>query len=61
MAIYLGNKNTREVHALPRQTTNCQINEIRFDHRKYFSPDTLAQAHSEGFDNCAWCIGNSTR
>ncbi len=61
MAIYLGNKNTTEVHDLTRQTVNCQIKEIKFEHRKIFSPDTLAQAHSEGFDNCAYCIGGSTR
>ena len=61
MAIYLGNTNTMEVHDLTNQTVNCQINEIKFEHRKYFSPDTLAQAHSQGFDNCAYCIGGSTR
>jgi len=61
MAIYLGNTNTMEVHHLANQTVNCQINEIKFEHRRYFSPDTLAQAHSQGFDNCAYCIGGSTR
>lgn len=61
MVIYLGNKNTTEVHDLTRQTVNCQINEIKPEHKKYFSPDTLAQAHYEGYDNCAYCIGGSTR
>jgi len=61
MAIYLGNTNTMEVHNLANQTVNCQINEIKFEHRRYFSPDTLAQAHLQGFDNCAYCIGGSTR
>jgi hypothetical protein len=59
--MYLGNKNTMEVHNLSKQTQNCQINEIKFEHRKYFTPDTLEQAHKEGFDNCAYCIGNSKR
>ena len=61
MALYLGNKNTTEAHYLPRQTPTCQINEILPEHRKFFNPDTLDQAHREGFDNCAYCIGRSTR
>ena len=59
--VYLGNKNSTEVHDLNNQQTNCQINEIKLEHKKYFNPDTLAQAHSEGYDNCAYCIGGSTR
>lgn len=59
--VYLGNKNTTEVHNLNNQQTNCQINEIKSEHKKYFAPDTLSQAHSEGYDNCAYCIGGSTR
>ncbi|MDO8641813.1 MAG: hypothetical protein Q7R33_09830 [Nitrosarchaeum sp.] len=57
----MGNKNKKEVHYLPKQTTNCQINEIKPEHKKYFSPDSLDQAHREGFDNCAYCLGGSTR
>jgi len=57
--MYLGNKNTKEVHNLLNQKVNCQINEIKPEHRKTFFPDTLEQAHREGFDNCAHCIGNS--
>lgn len=59
--MFLGNKNTMEVHDLMRQNANCQINEIKFEHRKYFIPDTLTQAHKEGFDNCDYCIGGSKR
>lgn len=61
MVQYLGNKNTTEVHNLYNQQTNCQINEIKPEHKKYFNPDTLAQAKSEGFDNCDYCLGGSTR
>lgn len=61
MTKYLGNTNTTEVHDLTKITGTCQIKEIKSGHKKYFSPDTLSQAHSEGYDNCAWCIGNSTR
>jgi len=54
--VFLGNTNTTEVHDLTNQQTNCQISEIKSEHKKYFSPDTLSQAHSEGYDNCAYCI-----
>ena len=30
---------------------NCQINEIKSEHKKWFSPDALNQAHLEGYDN----------
>jgi len=40
---------------------NCKINEIKSKHKKYFSPDTLDQAHGEGFDNCAHCIGGKDK
>ncbi len=59
--VYLGNKNTTEVHNLMDQQTNCQIDEIKPENKKYFTPDTLAQAHSEGYDNCAYCLGLSKR
>lgn len=50
-----------EVHDLTNQKVNCQINEIKPEHKKYFNPDTLAQAKSEKFDNCEWCIGGFTK
>ena len=61
---YLGNRNpgSKEVHDLRNEKTQCQISEIiRARHGVVFSPDTLAQAHAEGYDNCAWCIGGSRR
>jgi len=59
---FLGNLRTTEVHDLTRETTQCQIDEIlRAGHAVGFRPDTLAQAHSERYDNCAYCIGGSTR
>ncbi len=61
MTKFLGNTNTTEVHNLYNIQVNCQINEIKPEHKKYFNPDTLDQAHREGFDNCAYCIGGSTR
>jgi hypothetical protein len=59
---YLGNKNTKEVHDLYKEQTNCQIDEILDnDHGVMFIPDTLSEAHRNGYDNCAYCIGSSTR
>jgi len=62
---FLGNKNTKEVHDLEKEDTSgsgCQIDEIlRADNAVYFIPDTLAQAKSENYDNCAKCLGSSRR
>lgn len=59
---FLGNSDTTEVHDLENEQTNCQIDElVDGGNGVVFTPDTLAQAHSEGFDNCHWCIGDSTR
>jgi hypothetical protein len=54
--------NTKEVHHLPKETINCRIDVIiRAGHGVTFSPDTLVQAHAEGYDNCAYCLGFSAR
>jgi hypothetical protein len=59
---FCGNTNTTEVHDLDNEQTNCQIDEIiAAGHARTFSPDTLEQAHREGYDNGAYCIGGSTR
>ncbi len=59
---FLGNTNKKEVHDLNNETTQCQIDEIiRAGHAVKFEPDTLAQAHKEGYDNGAYCIGGSKR
>jgi len=62
---FVGNKNKKEVHDLDNEktgTNECQINEIiRAGHAVTFTPDTLSQAHSENYDNCAYCIGSSRR
>lgn len=59
MVQYLGNTNKKEVHNLLNRQGNCQIEEIKSEHRQEFL--TLAQAHAQGFDNCHWCIGGSKR
>jgi hypothetical protein len=62
---YCGDIKTTEVHDLDKEDTSpsgCQIDEIvRASHARVFSPDTLYQAHAEGYDNCAKCIGGSHR
>jgi len=62
---FMGNTNEKEVHDLDNEQTGaneCQIDEIiAAGHATTFNPDTLEQAHSEKYDNCAYCIGRSTR
>jgi len=59
---FLGNTNKMEVHDLLNEQPQCQIDEIiAADHAVVFTPDTLAQAHAEGYDNGAYCLGGSTR
>jgi hypothetical protein len=57
---YLGNVNTLEVHDTSNEQTNCQIDEIAPEHRRWY--DSLAEAKRDHpYDNCYWCLGASTR
>lgn len=56
---YLGNSNTEEVHDLDNEQTNCQIDEIKEEHIVCFG--TLSAAHEAGYDNCHWCLGDSSQ
>lgn len=59
-AQYCGNKNEKEVHDLDNEKTQCQIDEIiQAGHAVPFN--YLTDAHNQGYDNCAYCIGGSTR
>ena len=64
---FLGNSSPThmEVHDLwaeDKRPHACQIDEIiDAGNAVVFDPDTLEQAHSERYDNCAYCIGGSTR
>lgn len=62
---YLGNDNPNgdhEVHDLKNEKAQCQVDVILSNaHAVGFIPDSLDQAHADGFDNCGHCIGNSTR
>ncbi len=55
---YLGNTNKREVHDLIHEDASPII---AAGHALGFNPDTLDQAHVEGYDNCRYCIGELTR
>lgn len=62
---FIGNSDKTEGHDLDNEKTGqnqCQIDEInQAGHAITFTPDTLAQATSDGYDNCAYCLGSSTR
>ncbi len=62
---FLGNRNKMEVHDQTKEDRSqggCQIDEFLMSgHGVEFVPDTIEQAHSENYDNCAKCIGNSRR
>mgnify|MGYP001246854635 CR=1 FL=1 len=47
-----------QVHDLDNEQTTCQIDEIKLEHQVYFTPDTLAEAKRQGYDPCAYCIGD---
>ena len=59
---YLANTSPSklEVHDLDQEKTNCQIVEIiRAGHDKPYT--SLPAARAAGYDNCAYCLGSSTR
>jgi hypothetical protein len=53
---WLGNTRSGEVHDLDALTPNCQVDEIRFDRRFYFT--SLEAATELGYDPCAYCLGD---
>lgn len=59
---YLANKSPskKEVHDLDNEKTDCQIDEIiKAGNDKPYN--SQASANADGYDNCAYCIGGSTR
>lgn len=59
---YLANASPSklEVHDLDNEKTVCQIDEIiKAGHDRPFN--SLEEAKRKGFDNCAHCLGGSTR
>lgn len=57
---YLGNDHTKEVHDLIAEKTECQVDEIIANNQAVrFDPDTLEQAHREGFRSGPGCLARS--
>jgi hypothetical protein len=59
---YLANsrRTSREVHDLDTEKTQCQIDEIiRAGNDVPYT--SLSTAYADGYDNCHYCIGRSTR
>lgn len=57
---YLGNTNTMELHDTQNENTNCQLDEIEVDHRRWY--DSISEAKRDyDYDNCHWCLGGSKR
>ena len=50
----------KKVHDLDNEDGRCQIKRIiEAGHAKTYN--SLSEAHRDGFDNCHWCLGRSTR
>jgi hypothetical protein len=62
---YCGNTNKMEVHDFnyeDRRQFACQMDDtIASGQAKSFAPDTLEQAHKEGYHCCVFCIGTIIR
>ncbi len=61
---FVGNRSPAhlEVHDLDAEDRRCQIDEIiKAGNAVTFTPDTLVEAHRQGYDNCAYCLGGSVR
>ena len=59
---YLANTSPskREVHDLDAETIQCQVDEIiRAGHDKPYH--SLEAAHRDAYDDCAYCLPNSSR
>ena len=58
---YLGIEDKLVVHDLDFESNMCCIDDLL---KKYkvipFTPDSINQAYTEGYDNCKYCIGGYT-
>jgi hypothetical protein len=52
---YLGDTKKMIVHHLANMKMDCKIYDININNRKYFTPDSLEKAKSEGFSPCKLC------
>ena len=57
---YLGNLADKEVHDLDNEKSNCEIDKI-IAAKNDVPFNWLSRANDKGYDNCAYCLGRSTR
>ncbi len=54
---FIGNKIEKVIHdCYLERIAFCKIDKILPEHIITFKPDTLEQAHQEGYKNCRYCI-----
>lgn len=54
----LGDLRTMELHDLSNEKPRCRLDLVLAEgYAVTFSPDSLRQAHTEGFTDCPYCLG----
>jgi len=53
-AVFLANSNTMQVHRVRSRNRNCQLCEIKQNHKVFFN--SQAAANAAGYDDCYWCL-----
>jgi len=58
MAKYLANNNTKEIHELDKTIDNCQIDEIKEDHKIPLESlsAVLNFIRIREYNGCKWCM-----
>ena len=58
MARYLANSNTKEIHDLHYTQLNCQIDEIKEEHKILLESieDVERFIEEHGYNGCKWCM-----
>lgn len=54
---YLVNTNTKEVHDIYNEKPNCQLPEIKKEHRLFLEILNKTFLENKGIDYCHWCFG----
>ena len=55
MSGFLGDKSKKIVHHLANMNPDCDIYHIEMKDREYFTPDTIENAESKGYEFCEFC------
>ena len=55
---YLANSNTKEIHDLNKTKENCQINEIKDEHKIELESieEVKRYIQESNYNGCAWCL-----